>query len=74
MSDGSDVTPRPRQAREWRRASGGHWLPDVFHAYDRENRAACQPAVRLDESSEPPHEGSDLCAECDSVVRTEVPR
>lgn len=57
----------------WRKASGGV-VPKglrVFHAYDVNDNAACQPSAGLMASCEVPNEGSELCEDCMVIVRTE---
>jgi hypothetical protein len=69
----------------WRKASGGIWIGDdeahgyggdlridrVFHAYDVNHNAACEPSCGLIRSAEEPNEGSPLCGQCIAVVKTE---
>lgn len=64
---------------EWRKAEGGvtlgedHWEGDtfvrVFHAYDVNDNAACEPSCGLVASCEEPNEGSPLCLKCIAVVQ-----
>lgn len=67
----SDTQVRPW---EWRKAAGG-WMLDtdrpgdrLFHAYDVNDNAACEPVIGLGASCEEPNEGSKLCPACVSVV------
>lgn len=69
MSDGQ------RQPWEWRKAWGGwRFATDtserLFHAYDVNDNAACEPSMGLWQSCEEPNEGSALCAACVDVVTT----
>ena len=63
---------------EWRKAYGGIWFhrvetPErrIFHAYDVNDNAACEPAFGLVQSCEEPNEGSTLCPECIEVCKAE---
>lgn len=57
---------------EWRKALAGV-IPKgrhIFHAYDVNDLAACEPGCGLVASIEEPNEGSELCLDCIEVVRT----
>ena len=58
---------------DWRKASAGvvpkGWR--IFHAYDVNDNAACEPSYGLAASCEEPNEGSELCPDCIDVVRAE---
>lgn len=65
----------------WRKAIAG-WTfdtdrgPDgrLFHAYDQDDHAACDPGMGLMHSCEEPNEGSHLCPSCVAVVRSQTGR
>ena len=60
----------------WRKAWGG-WTLDtdngpngrLFHAYDQQDHAACDPDKGLASSVEPVNEGSHLCPTCIAIVK-----
>lgn len=56
--------------RPWAGASPSHEL-ETFHAYDRDDHAACDPVYGLGASRDEPNEGSQFCADCMAVVRLE---
>lgn len=60
---------------EWRIALGGFTPPadhrdgvGYFHAYDMENKAACEPLISLIESCGEPTEGDRFCPDCLAIV------
>lgn len=60
----------------WRKSDGGWRLtadPDgerLFHAYDINNNAACEPTIGLGATVEEPNEGARFCNACVSVVKS----
>lgn len=56
---------------DWRKAEAGV-VPKgqrIFHAYDVNNNAACEPHCGLVASVEEPNEGSEFCHDCMDIVR-----
>ncbi len=65
-----------RASWEWRKAAGG-WCADtdpssherLFHAYDINDNAACEPLLGLAATCEQPNEGSRFCPACMETVK-----
>lgn len=73
---GDRVPSAARRAWDWRKAWGGWTLATdhgehgrLFHAYDVNDSAACDPPIGLARSCEPVNEGSHLCPDCMTIVR-----
>lgn len=63
------------RAWDWRLALNHEFFDvdgvETFHAYDVNNNAACEPMYGLISSVGPPNEGSNLCRDCMTVVRSQ---